>query len=229
MLRPEVVSFGNHMPVRSRTFIALLLYFAPQIMGQGDVKTKRPKIGLVLGGGGARGLAHIGVLEWLEEHRIPVDYIAGTSMGGLVGGLYAMGMKPAELRDLVVNKIDWDETLRGTPSYEDLILRRKQDRRDYPGLQLGWNHGLRLGSGVNAGHFVSLILDRFALPYWNIRDFDELPIPFRCVAADLITADVVVLRDGPIAEALRATMAIPAVFTPVPRAKTTTDRWRSPQ
>jgi NTE family protein len=207
------------MLVRSRAFIALLLCFTPQLVGQDDTKTKRPKIGLVLGGGGARGLAHIGVLEWLEEHRIPVDYIAGTSMGGLVGGLYAMGMKPAELRDLVINKIDWDETLRGTPSYEDLILRRKQDRRDYPGLQLGWKNGLRLGAGLNAGHFVSLILDRFALPYWNIRDFDELPIPFRCVAADLITADVVVLRDGPIAEALRATMAIPAVFTPVPRGK----------
>ena len=80
-----------------------------------------------------------------KEHRIPVDYIAGTSMGGLVGGLYAMGINPAELRDIVVNKIDWDETLRGTPSYEQLILRRKQDRRDFPGLQLGWNHGLRLG------------------------------------------------------------------------------------
>ena len=205
------------MLLRSRTLIALLLCFAPRVVGQDDTKTKRPKIGLVLGGGGARGLAHIGVLEWLEEHRIPVDYIAGTSMGGLVGGLYAMGMKPAELRELVIKNIDWDETLRGTPSYEELILRRKQDRRDYPGLQLGWKNGLRLGAGLNAGHFVGLILDRFALPYWNIRDFDELPIPFRCVAADLITAEVVVLRDGPVAEALRATMAIPAVFTPVQR------------
>ncbi len=203
------------MPARVGTSMALLLCFIPLRADQ-EAGVKRPAIGLVLGGGGARGLAHIGVLEWLEEHRIPVDYVAGTSMGGLVGGLYAMGMSPSELRDLV-NRIDWGEALRGTPSYSQSLLRRKEDRRDYPGLQLGWENGLRIGTGLNAGHFVSLILDRIALPYWQLEDFDDLPIPFRCVAADVITANEVVLRDGPIAEALRATMAIPAVFMPVQR------------
>ena len=211
-----MLSFVDTMPARIRTSMALILCLIPLLAEQDDATVKRLKIGLVLGGGGARGLAHIGVLEWLEEHQIPVDYVAGTSMGGLVGGLYAMGMRPSELRDLV-NRIDWEEALRGNPSYSQSLLRRKEDRRDYPGLQLGWNDGLRIGAGLNAGHFVSLILDRIALPYWQLRDFDELPIPFRCVAADIITANAVVLRDGPIAEALRATMAIPAVFTPVQR------------
>ncbi len=205
----------NRMNVRGRAAIAFLLCFAPALNAQGNAGANRPKIGLVLGGGGARGLAHIGVLEWLEEHHIPVDYIAGTSMGGVVGGLYATGMKPAHLRALV-NGIDWDEVLRGTPSYEKSVLRRKQDRREYAGLQLGWNNdGIRLGAGLNGGHFVRLIFDRVALPYWQVRDFDKLPIPFRCVAADLVTAEMVVLRDGGIAEALRATMAIPGLFTPV--------------
>ncbi len=204
------------MNFRISAVMAFLLCVSSPLVGQGDAGVNRPKIGLVLGGGGARGLAHIGVLAWMEEHRIPVDYIAGTSMGGIIGGLYAMGMKPAELRALV-NGIDWEETLRGTPSYAQFLLRRKQDRRDYPGLQLGWNKGLRFGAGLNGGHFVSLILGRAALPYWQVRDFNELPIPFRCVAADLISANAVVLRDGPVAEALRATMAIPGIFTPVHR------------
>ena len=83
-----------------------------------------------------------------------------------------MGMKPAQMRDLL-NRVDWDEALRGTPSYEQSLLRRKQDRREYPGLQLGWNKGPRLGAGLNGGHFVRLILDRVALPYWQVRDFDD--------------------------------------------------------
>ncbi len=195
-----------------------LLCLAPMLFAQENNGATRPKIGLVLGGGGARGLAHIGVLEWLEQHRVPVDYVAGTSMGGLIGGLYAMGMKPAQIRDLV-NRIDWEQLLGGIPSYEQSLLRRKQDRREYPGLQLGWDKGIRLGAGLNGGHFVRLIFDRIALPYWQVRNFDELPIPFRCVATDLVAAKTVVMKDGGIAEALRATMAIPGAFTPVRRGE----------
>lgn len=206
------------MNVCGRAVIASLLCFTPYILAQGPTGAKRPKIGLVLGGGGARGFAHIGVLEWLDEHHIPIDFIAGTSMGGIAGGLYSMGMKPAEIRALV-RGIDWEEVLRGIPSYEQSVLRRKQDRREYPGLQFGWDKGLRFGAGLNSGHFVRLIFDRLTLPYWQVRDFDDLPIPFRCVAADLVSAETVVLRDGSIAEALRATMAIPGVFTPVYRGK----------
>ena len=214
--RPSSSQDDQGQEAENSIIILTLFCLTLPLFGQVDPGTKRPKVGLVLSGGGARGFAHIGVLEWLEEHRIPVDYIAGTSMGGLIGGLYAMGMKPAQMRDLL-NRIDWDEALRGTPSYEQSLLRRKQDRREYPGLQLGWNKGFRLGAGLNGGHFVRLILDRVSLPYWQALDFDELPIPFRCVAADLVTAKTVVLRDGAIAEALRATVAIPGAFTPVQR------------
>jgi NTE family protein len=218
--RAFAVTFDQLIPMKSlnvgSAVLTVLAGCALPLFAQDNSAVKRPKIGLVLGGGGARGLAHVGVLEWLEEHRIPVDYIAGTSMGGLVGGLYAMGMTPAQLRALL-QKIDWNEALRGDPSYAESLLRRKQDRRDYPGIQLGWNNGFRLRAGLNGGHFVSLILDRAALPYWQIRSFDELPLPFRCVAADLVTAKAVVLGDGAIAEALRATMAIPGLFTPVER------------
>src|ERR1700752_3583312 len=88
----------------------------------------RPRIGLVLSGGGARGWAHVGVLKWLEEHRIPVDYVAGTSMGGLVGAMYAMGARPNEIRE-VGNEMDWDKALSGPPSFDELSYRRKEDQR----------------------------------------------------------------------------------------------------
>src|SRR5882762_3620545 len=105
--------------------------------------TGRPKLGIVLEGGGALGLAHIGVLQWLEEHRIPVTYIAGTSMGGLVGGIYATGSSPAEIRRLV-HEIKWDEVIRGQVPFQDLSYRRKEDAVDYPnGLGFGIKRGIQ--------------------------------------------------------------------------------------
>ena len=175
----------------------------------------RPKIGLVLSGGGARGFAHIGVIEWFEEHHIPVDYIAGTSMGGLVAGMYATGMTPAEMRTFILN-IDWDKVLRGPPSYDELSFRRKEDQRTYPNdIEIGARNGLRLPGGINPGQRIGLIFDRMTLPYSTIGSFDNLPIPFRCVATDMLSAEPVVLKDGSLTESLRATMSIPGVFTPV--------------
>lgn len=177
----------------------------------------RPTIGLALGGGGARGFAHIGVIEWLEEHHIPVDMIAGTSMGGLVGGMYAMGMSPGEMRALT-ESIDWEKTLGPGPSYADLSFRRKEDRRD---LQVNLEFGLRRGvsgpSGLRSGHEVALLLDRLTVAYSEIDSFDQLPTPFRCVATDMTAGEAVVLKDGSLSQALRATMSIPGVFPPVER------------
>lgn len=104
--------------------------FLPTPVTSPPVKS-RPKIGLVLSGGGARGLAHIGVLLWFEEHRIPVDYIAGTSMGGLMAGMYAMGMSSNEMQEFV-NQLDWDAVLSSPPRYDELSYRRKEDQRTYP-------------------------------------------------------------------------------------------------
>src|ERR1700730_18034820 len=175
----------------------------------------RLKIGVALEGGAALGLAHIGVLQWFEEQHIPVDFIAGTSMGGLVGGFYASGVRPADMKDLI-EKLDWDEILRDRTPYEDLSFLRKQDQRAYPNsLVFGLRKGLYLPAGLNAGHQIGLLIDRETLPYLGLPSFDALPIPFRCVATDLVSAQQFVFKDGSLAEALRATMSIPGVFTPV--------------
>lgn len=175
----------------------------------------RPKIGVALEGGGALGLAHIGVLQWFEEHHIPVDYIAGTSMGGLVAGLYASGKSPGELQALVQAQ-SWDTIIGGEIPYEDLSFRRKEDLTAYPNsIHLGLKHGLSLPSGLNTGHLITLLIDRETLPYSEVTTFDELPIPFRCVATDLVSGKEIIFHDGQLAEALRATMSIPAIFSPV--------------
>ena len=169
----------------------------------------------MLEGGAALGLAHIGVLQYLEEHRIPVSYVAGTSMGGLVGGLYATGKSPNEIR-VLVNGIDWRQVLSGRTPYEDLSFRRKQDERDYPnGLDFGLRKGVKFPEGFNTGHDVGLILDRAALPYSGVEHFDDLPIPFACVATDLTTNKKYVFREGSLSLALRSTMSIPGLFYPV--------------
>jgi NTE family protein len=177
--------------------------------------SKRQSIGLVLEGGGALGLAHIGVLQWMEEHHVPIDYIAGTSMGGLVGGIYATGMNPGEVSELVSN-IDWDGVIRGETDFRDLSFRRKEDRQQYPAtFEFGLRHGVNFPGGFNSGHKVGLILDRVALPYSMIKSFDELPTPFRCVSTELTEREKYVFKDGPLSDALRATMSIPGFFTPV--------------
>ena len=175
----------------------------------------RPRLGLALGGGWARGIAHIGVLKWFEEHRIPVDLVAGTSTGGLVGGAFATGMSPAELVELM-RTIDWDTMFMATSPFESKTFRRKEDARAFPAqIHFGLKGSFKLPSGLNAGQQVQMLLDRIALPYYDLASFDDLPTPFRAVAADLRRSEVVVFDRGRLAQALRATMAIPGVFTPV--------------
>src|SRR4029077_8958671 len=177
--------------------------------------SQRPRIGLVLEGGGALGLAHVGVIKWLEENRVPVDVIAGTSMGALVGGIYASGESPNQIETLIRN-INWSEVLRGATPYADLSFRRKEDRREYPNaFEFGLKKGTQFPSGFNSGQQVGLILDRVGLPYSEMKNFDELPIPFRCVATDLVAGDSYVFDHGSLAEAMRASMSLPAFFTPV--------------
>jgi NTE family protein len=175
----------------------------------------RPKLGVVLEGGGALGLAHIGVLQWMEENRIPVSYVAGTSMGGLVGGIYATGRSPAEVKE-ITNGINWDDVLRGQTPFQDLSFRRKQDAHEVPNsLEFGLRKGLQFPGGFNTGQQVTLILDRVALPYSELKSFNDLPIPFACVATDLVSGKPHVFRSGPLSLALRSTMSLPGIFTPV--------------
>ena len=182
--------------------------------GPATAPAGRPRVGLALSGGGALGLAEIGVIQWLEENRIPVDRIAGTSMGSIIAAMYATGMTPEEIQEFA-EKIDWDEAFLPEPTYTQLSYRRKDDRRDFLiNARLGLKHGLRGPNGFNSGHGVGLLLDRIAFPESGIA-FDDLPIPFRCVATDMQSGEAVVLRDGALAQAVRASMAIPGVFTPV--------------
>ena len=175
----------------------------------------RPRIGVALEGGGALGLAHIGVLKWFEEHHIPVDYIAGTSMGGLVGGLYATGKSADDLKQ-IVQTADWGLLLRGGTPYQDLSFRRKEDARDVPNtIQIGLKNGLTLPPGLNTGEQINLLIDRETLPYSTIPSFNVLPIPFRCVSTELVTGKPYIFLDGSLSDALRATISIPGVFAPV--------------
>jgi len=183
---------------------------------QSEPKTaKRPKVGLVLAGGAATGLAHIGVLRWLEEQRIPVDYVAGTSMGGLVGGLYAMGYDGPQITQFFEG-VDWSAALRTNTPFQDLSFRRKEDRRQFPNvLEMGLKGGLKLPTGLSPGHGVGLVISRATAPYSELKSFDDLPIPFRCVATDLLNGKEVVFSSGSLFDALRATMSLPGVFAPI--------------
>lgn len=181
-------------------------------LAAGADSQERPRIGVALSGGSARGFAHIGVLQWMEEHRIPIDCIAGTSAGGLVGGMYASGMSPAAMRE-TVRTADWGALMRGAPEYSSLSFRRKEDRRSYQtAIDLP---GISLPAGLNAGHKIGLLFSRLCVPYADPCNFDDLPIPFRCVATEMVHGRKVVLKDGSLPQALRATMAIPGYFTPV--------------
>jgi NTE family protein len=185
----------------------------PALASPESAQKSRPKIGVALEGGGALGLAHIGVLQWFEDHHIPVDYIAGTSMGGLVGGLYASGKSPEKLKQLVEAQ-DWDIVIGGATPYEDLSYRRKEDNRAYPNkIVLGLKNGLSLPAGLNAGQQITLLIDRETLGYSRLKSFDDLPIPFRCVATDLVTGKEAVFGSGSLPRALRATMSIPGIFS----------------
>src|SRR3974390_185395 len=167
------------MRLRLSSSFALLLLASYPLLAQNSSAAgpgKRPTLGLVLEGGGALGLAHVGVITWLEEHHIPVNYVAGTSMGGLVGGAYATGIGATGLRQLV-NGIDWDEVMSGTIPFSDLAFRRKEDAHAYPNsLEFGLRKGVQFPAGFNTGQHVSLIIDRLALPYSSVGSFDNLPI-----------------------------------------------------
>jgi NTE family protein len=196
--------------------LAAVIVAALAVFAQTETQApKRLKIGVALEGGGALGLAHIGVLKWFEQHHIPVDYIAGTSMGGLVGGFYATGKSPDDLERLVKG-MDWPFIIGGETPYKDLSFRRKEDARAIPtNLVIGFKRGVSLPSGLNAGHQISLIIDHETLAYSAVRSFDDLPIPFRCVSTELVSGEAHVFHDGPIGVAMRSTMSLPGIFAPV--------------
>jgi len=198
--------------------LLFIIFLIPSLsIASTSAETKpRPKIGLVLGGGGAKGAAHIGVLKVLEEQKIPVDYIAGTSMGAIVGALYASGLTAGELEE-VITAIDWNDVFSGDPDRRDIDYRRKrEDFEHLTKLSVGIRDGkVVVPKGLINDQKVNVLFEMLMLHTSDIDDFDKLPIPYRAVAVDLETGEMVVLKGGRLADAARASMSVPGAFPPI--------------
>jgi NTE family protein len=175
-----------------------------------------PRVGLVLAGGGARGLAHIGVIKYLEENNIRAQAVAGTSMGSVIGGLYASGLNAAQIEE-VARTLDWRAAFDDSTAREQQMYRRKQEDFDFlVGAKLRFKDGkLGIPMGAIEGQNLNLILHDLVKHVSGIRDFDRLPVPYRAVAADIVTGDAVVIDHGDLAVAMRASMSIPGAFAPI--------------
>ena len=203
---------------RARRFFGggwVLALLVPLTCGAQQLEA-RPRVGLVLSGGGARGLAHIGVLQILERERIPVDVIAGTSMGAIVGGLYASGMSAEQIQAEVQN-LDWGNVFNSRVDRRELSQRRKvQDFAVSPLLEVGVDSsGLKAPLGPVSSRGLEEYLRRMTLPSRQFINFDELPTPFRAVATDMETGKPVIMGHGDLATVLRSSMSVPGVFAPV--------------
>ena len=200
-------------------FAAISLSVAFGAFAQEAVPQREPgrlRIGLVLSGGGARGAAHIGVLKVLEENHVPIDAIAGTSMGAVVGGLYASGLTASDI-ERVMTSVDWQDAFSDRPARKDLNFRRKLEDQTYlVKFPLGLKgKKFRLPRGLVQGQKLSQILRGLTLPVSQVQSFDDLAIPFRAIATDIVTGDRVVLDHGDLATAMRASLSAPGVFAPV--------------
>ncbi len=175
----------------------------------------RRRIGLALGGGGALALSEIGVLRWLEDNHIPVDAVAGTSMGALVGSLYATGHTPQQMAALTTDQV-FATVFRLDTDFRQLNYRRREDARFLPGgFTLGLRHGVSFRNGVLLDYGLNQFLSAQFLPFGANYSFDNLPVPFRCVATDILVGREAVFNQGPLAEAVRASISIPGVFPPL--------------
>ncbi|MBL8264732.1 patatin-like phospholipase family protein, partial [Steroidobacter sp.] len=192
----------------------LLLLLALCTSGFAHAESER--IGLVLGGGGARGAAHIGVLKVLERERIPIHAITGTSVGSIVGGLYAAGYSPDEI-ERAIGSIDWIDIFHdGTARRERPMRQKETDIGIVANLEVGLHDGnLRFPTTLVRGQKLGLWLRRMFLGRGNVESFNDLPIPFRCVATDIGEVKPVVFQSGDLALAVRASMAVPGAFAPV--------------
>ncbi len=196
--------------------IALLLIANFPHAAAAESSSERPRIGLALSGGGARGGAHVGVLKAIEVYGVPIDYIAGTSMGAIIGALYASGYSADEI-ETVLKETDWNAALKDSPDRTDQTMRKKELESQFLiRLRVGFNGGkIQLPLGAVNGQHLAQIFQVLFLPVVDIHEFDRLPIPFRAVATDLVSGEAVVLSSGSLSDSVRASMSVPAVFTPV--------------
>ena len=205
--------------------LACLLGLSVTASTMDTIRPPRPKVGVVLGGGGAKGATHIGALKYIEEMGIPIDYIAGTSMGSIIGGMYAMGYSPDELTE-IIGHMDWSAYV-GNSNDRTLMSSEVRKRNSTNLLNVPFGKGDAMkrhkkqslintlpSAYVNNASLINLF-NNLCIGYQESIDFNDLPIPFACVATDVATGEEVVIRSGSVPEAMRASMAIPGVFSPV--------------
>jgi NTE family protein len=196
--------------------LGLMLLCTPSTDVFADNSSRQPKIGLALSGGGARGGAHVGVLKALEELGVEVDYIAGTSMGAIVGGLYASGYSAHEIEEILIGT-DWKKAMTDRAARRDRTMRKKELEAQFliP-YRIGFNNGkFQMPLGAVEGQHLDQLFHEMLLPVVGVHDFNQLPIPFRAVATDLVSGEAVALSHGSLPDALRASMSVPGVFAPV--------------
>ncbi|MCP5162297.1 MAG: patatin-like phospholipase family protein [Hahellaceae bacterium] len=213
---------GHERPFYKAALVSLLMIgMSSPVQAEAESEVQimpsphRPKVGLVLSGGGAKGLAHVGVLRVLEEMHVPVDVLVGTSAGSAVAALYAMGMPLDEIEDRF-HEMDWSLGFTDEHSREERAFRRKQEDREMASFGLGLGlEGVKLRRGAVEGQELQLVLNDLTASASHVRDFDQLPLRYRAVAADLATGAPVAIGKGSLSRAIRASMSIPMVYSPV--------------
>ena len=205
--------------------MAFLLLASLTAYSQDSTQTVRPKVGVVLSGGGAKGAAHIGVLKYIEEAGIPIDYIAGTSMGAIIGGLYAIGYSPDEIRDLI-GSVDWDRLISNQVERKHISYERKVESRSQI-LTIPFATGTdteeiqsrsfknSLPTGIVSGDNVINLFNSLSVGYCDSLDFADFPVPFLCMATNVVSGKADILDKGVFSKSIRASMAIPILFDPV--------------
>ena len=196
------------------TLSLCLFFLLPQFVVSQSQENSRPKIGIVLSGGAAKGIAHIGALKVIEEAGLPVDYIGGTSMGGIMAGLYAIGYNASELEKIAINQ-DWTNLISDNINRRDISIEEKTDEDLFFVSFPIRESKVSLPTGIIAGQNIENNINKLCAHVYNIRDFNQFQIPYLCVAMDLVTGSEIVMRSGYLPEAMRSTMAIPSIFEPV--------------
>ncbi|MEA3462153.1 MAG: patatin-like phospholipase family protein [Bacteroidota bacterium] len=203
----------------SLLFIFLAFSLFPQLLLAQSDSGERPKIGYVLSGGGAKGMAHVGVLKVLEEVGLEPDYITGTSMGSIMGGLYSIDYSAEEISH-IIETVDWSQVLTNEIPANQVLMRRKKDYSKFMMEMPVYNGKPELPSGLIEGQKLSELFSNFTWRQAGVNDFNDFPTPFACIGTDILKGGKVEMNSGDLSSAMRASMAIPSVFTPVIRDST---------
>jgi NTE family protein len=208
------VEHKNQPVVKAALFIFIFMIVSPLASKADTIPVRRPSLGLVLSGGGAKGFAHIGALKVFEEAGLQFDYVGGTSMGSIVGGLYAMGYHPDSMKSLVQSQ-NWNEVMNDKLPRKYIPTEEKYNAERFILTFPFVKRKVNLKQGLVSGQRINLLLTRLTSPFYHISNFNELPVPFVCIGTDLLTGENVVLEKGPLDKAIRASMSIPSYFNPV--------------